>query len=94
MNNVTWPEFESAAQGQGYTECLKKVWDAGLTLDTHQHPFDVMARVVEGEMWLSHGGQTHHLQAGDDFRLAADVPHQERYGDTAVTVWIARRHPA
>ena len=94
MNNMSWSQFQTQASDQGYTECLHKVWDADLALDTHTHPFAVWARVDAGEMWLSHGGHTHHLQAGDVFSLDADVPHQERYGDSAVTVWIARRHPA
>lgn len=94
LDTTTWPQFQDHAQGQGYTETLEKVWDAGLSLETHQHPFDVWARVVTGEMWLSHSGQTQHLRAGDVFSLSANVPHAERYGAQAVTVWIARRFPA
>ena len=93
-HTMTWPQFQEQAQGQGYAETLEKVWDAGLSLDTHQHPFDVWARVVTGEMWLSHSGQTQHLRAGDVFSLSANVPHAERYGAQAVTVWIARRYTA
>lgn len=93
MNAMTWSAFQTQASDQGYTEVIEKVWDAGLRLDTHSHPFDVWARVADGEMWLSHSGQDLHLCAGDTFTLAANVPHQERYGERAVTVWIARRHP-
>jgi uncharacterized RmlC-like cupin family protein len=31
-----------------------------------------------------------HLQAGDFFRLARDVPHAEHYGSEGATVWVAR----
>ena len=32
-----------------------------------------------------------HLQPGDRFELAAEVPHTERYGPAGATYWVARR---
>jgi len=68
-------------------------WPAGAVLETHDHPFAVKAIVVAGEMWLTHGGKTQHLKAGDRFELDEGVPHAERYGTAGVTYWAARRHP-
>jgi quercetin dioxygenase-like cupin family protein len=48
--------------------------------------------VVQGEMWLSVGGQTQHLRPGDPFVLDAHVPHAERYGTEGATYWVARRN--
>jgi quercetin dioxygenase-like cupin family protein len=48
--------------------------------------------VVQGEMWLGErGGPARRLVPGDRFHLAADVPHDERYGAEGATYWVARR---
>jgi quercetin dioxygenase-like cupin family protein len=77
----------------GFDEVLERVWAAGTVLDTHTHGFAVEAAVVRGEMWLTQGGQTQHLRAGDRLRLDAQVLHVERYGAQGATFWVARRHP-
>ncbi|MGB4119417.1 MAG: AraC family transcriptional regulator [Burkholderiaceae bacterium] len=90
----TFDAFEASANRAGFTEVLKKDWQPSLALNTHTHPFDVQAQVVAGELWLTAAGKTQHLTAGSDFALAANVPHEERYGAAGATVWIARRQPA
>jgi quercetin dioxygenase-like cupin family protein len=60
-------------------------------LDTHVHPFAVMAVVTAGELWLTVGGETRHLLPGDTFTLDRDVPHAERYGAAGAGYWVARR---
>ena len=89
----TFDAFEASAKSAGFTEVLKKDWQPSLALDTHTHPFDVQAQVVAGELWLTAAGKTQHLTAGSDFALAANMPHEERYGAAGATVWIARRQP-
>jgi hypothetical protein len=83
-------EFEAAALAAGFDEALVREWAARLEIDTH--PFAVQARVVRGEVWLSVGGETHHLSAGHGFTLAQGEPHTERYGADGATFWVARRH--
>ncbi|MBL0151309.1 MAG: AraC family transcriptional regulator [Ideonella sp.] len=56
-------------------------------------PFDVKALVVDGQLWLTVGKSTRHLRAGDDFELARDIEHSERYGVEGATYWVARRNP-
>jgi hypothetical protein len=85
-------DFEAAALAAGYDEALVREWAAGLEIHTHTHPFAVQARVVRGEVWLSVGGEVHHLAAGRGFALAQDEPHAERYGPEGATFWVARRH--
>ena len=70
---------------------LERRWDAGVVVATHSHPFDASARVVQGEMWLTVGGHTQHLRAGDTFELARGIAHDERYGIEGATYWVARR---
>ncbi|HTJ04992.1 MAG TPA: cupin domain-containing protein, partial [Caldimonas sp.] len=80
MDAPTFSEFEQAARREGYDEIVPRDWPAGAVLETHDHPFAVKAIVVAGEMWLTHGGKTQHLKAGDRFELDEGVPHAERYG--------------
>lgn len=89
---MTYDHFVSAAKTAGFDEVLERHWPADTVLDTHSHPFDVQARVVAGEFWLSLDGQTRHLQAGDEFTLARDIPHAERYGPLGATYWVARKN--
>lgn len=92
MNPTTFDSFSAAASAAGFDEVLERRWEAGQVLDTHSHPFDARARVVQGEMWLTVGTNTRHLCPGDSFELGRDVPHAERYGDAGATYWVARRN--
>jgi mannose-6-phosphate isomerase-like protein (cupin superfamily) len=91
LNAVTFQQFEADARAQGFSEVLQREWAPSSTLDTHVHAFAVRALVVRGEMWLTVGPHTRHLQAGDSFELECDVPHAERYGGEGATYWVARR---
>ncbi len=92
MNTLN--EFEVHAKSTGYAQVLVKEWQPNLQLESHAHPFAVQAQVVAGELWLTAQGATQHLSVGSQFELAANVPHEERYGAAGATVWVARRYPA
>ena len=92
MTATTFAEFEAAAKARGFDEVLVRRWDPDVVLDTHRHAFAVEALVVEGEMWLTVGADTRHLQPGDRFALDRDVAHAERYGAGGATYWVARRN--
>lgn len=83
--------FAAQARAEGYDEVLERRWPARTVLETHTHPFEVKALLVEGEMWLTLGEQTRHLVPGDEFAVAHGAPHAERYGDVGATYWGARR---
>lgn len=83
--------FAARARAAGSDEVLERHWAPGTVIDTHTHPFAADALVVQGEMWLTVGGDTRHLRPGDTFSLAAHVPHEERYGDAGATYWVGRR---
>jgi hypothetical protein len=92
MKNATFESFKAASLAAGFDEVLEKQWEPNLVKQLHTHPFDVEAVVAQGEMWLTCGDETRHLQAGDDFTLTANVSHAERYGALGAVNWIARRH--
>ncbi len=83
--------FDAQALAQGYEELLDRQWAPLTVVDIHTHPFDAKAVLTQGEMWLTVDGQTRHLQAGDGFELAREVPHAERYGPEGAIYRVARR---
>ena len=91
MNITDFSIFEKDAHAAGFDEALVRRWEPNTQLETHSHPFDAEAVVVEGEMWLSCEGTTRHLHRGDTFSLARGTPHEERYGADGATYWVARR---
>lgn len=88
----TFEQFRTTMLADGYDEVLERVWAPGTVLETHTHPFEANAVVVQGEMWLAvENGEAKGLLTGDRFHLQADVPHSERYGPEGATYWVARR---
>ena len=92
MSMPSFESFQSTALQEGFDEVIERTWDPLTVLDTHTHPFGVKALVTQGEMWLTVGDTTQHLQAGDRFELAREVPHAERYGPQGATYWVARQN--
>lgn len=92
MPDLNFEAFKKQSLAAGFDEVLERHWDANVLLDTHTHPFDVQAVVTQGDMWLTHDGQTQHLKTGSTFALARDVPHAEKYGEQGATYWVARRN--
>ena len=90
--SLTYEQFEADAKAQGFDEVIVRRWSPGLVLQPHVHSFAVDALVVQGEMWLTVGADTQHLQAGQSFELARAVEHSERYGAEGAEVWVARRN--
>jgi len=91
LSKLTFDEFRATALARGFDDVLERHWEPLTVLDTHVHPFSLQALVVSGELWLSVGGITRHLRAGDPFELDFEVPHAERYGPEGATYWVARR---
>ncbi|CAN5920616.1 hypothetical protein BH11PSE8_BH11PSE8_38540 [soil metagenome] len=92
MNTHSFEAFENDARAAGFDEALVRQWAPDAVIDTHSHPFDADAVVMEGEMWLTCDGCTRHLMPGDTFTLAGGTPHDERYGPQGATYWVARRN--
>lgn len=86
-------QFRSLMTAAGYQEVIERSWAPGTVLDTHTHPFEANALVVQGRMWLAEqGGPERELQAGDTFHLAPEIPHTERYcSEHGATYWVARK---
>lgn len=88
---ASFEAFRAEALAGGCDEALVREWRPGMVLETHAHPFDAEATVVQGDMWLTEGDRTRHLERGGTFRLAAGTLHAERYGPEGATYWVGRR---
>ena len=88
----SFAEFQKQALAAGFDEVLERIWPPDTLVPGHSHPFSLRALVVQGEMWLSVGEQTQHLQPGQSFQLARHELHAERYGASGATYWVARRN--
>jgi quercetin dioxygenase-like cupin family protein len=92
MSVGSFEAFTAAAHAEGFDEVVARTWEANQELPLHTHPFAVRATVIDGEMWLTVGEETRHLQPGDSFELDNEQAHAERYGPKGATYWVARRH--
>jgi quercetin dioxygenase-like cupin family protein len=91
-NDPSYGQFEAAARAEGFDEVLVREWRPGQVVATHTHPFAVNALGVKGELWLTCGGETRHVGAGERFELPRDVPHAERYGPDGATSASTNSH--
>ena len=88
----SFESFRASSLKGGADEVLERHYAPGQVVETHTHPFDADALMTEGEMWLTCGGETRHLRAGDTFHLPNGTPHSEKYGPQGATYWVARRN--
>ncbi len=83
---------ELAAEGFGTPELRE--FAAGVFNDTHSHPFEVKALMLEGELTLRWGGQSATYHAGEVFTMAAGCEHVEQFGPVPTRYLVGRKHPA
>ncbi|HEU0203741.1 MAG TPA: AraC family ligand binding domain-containing protein [Burkholderiaceae bacterium] len=78
----------------GFDEVLTRQWRPNQFVDTHSHPFEVRALVLEGELTLGCGGQSVTYGSGEIFTLNAHEPHTEQYGPQGATYLVGRKRVA
>ena len=60
-------------------------------LDIHEHPFEVKALVVEGDITIVIDGLSKNYKAGEIFHLELKQPHAESYGSEGVKYLASRK---
>ena len=60
-------------------------------LGVHEHPFEVKALVVEGDITIVTAGLSQNYKAGDIFHLEFKQPHAESYGPEGVKYLASRK---
>ena len=88
---MTEQEFRNQMAAEGITEVVMVEREPNGGLDTHSHPFEARALILAGEITIIADTGTQHCKAGDTFRLAANMPHIEKYGPQGVRYLAGRR---
>lgn len=83
--------FLQQLRAQGYTEVTTVTREPHGHLDTHSHPFEARALILDGEISICCNGHESLYCPGEVFHLGRDVPHTERYGPTGVRYLVGRR---
>ena len=60
-------------------------------LGMHEHPFEVRALVIEGDITIVIDGLSKIYKAGDIFQLEFKQPHAESYGPQGVKYLASRK---
>tara|TARA_R110002096_G_scaffold16329_20_gene56036 strand:+ start:2538 stop:2810 length:273 start_codon:yes stop_codon:yes gene_type:complete len=84
-------EFRAELTASGYTGPELVARDPNLFNAEHVHDFAVHLLLLDGELSITADGTTTICRAGETYRLAAGVPHTERYGPHGARVLVGRR---
>ena len=83
--------FVGMLEREGYAQIVTVTREAGGALETHAHPFEAKALILDGEITLRVGDAERHYAPGDVFHLRSDEPHSERYGPQGVQYLVGRK---
>ena len=85
-------EFEAALCSDGFGEIGTRDLPGGTCKAEHEHPFDVRALVLSGEITLTVEGIERAYREGSVFVMPAGRAHQESVGPAGVRYIFDRRH--
>jgi quercetin dioxygenase-like cupin family protein len=88
---MTHDDFIDRLAREGFQEVLTVRREAGGFLDTHAHPFEAKALVLEGELSIRTADAERRYRVGEVFHLPAQMPHAERYGPQGVSYLVGRK---
>lgn len=83
--------FIQLLQREGFAAPVAVEREPDGRLDTHAHPFEAKALILEGEIRIVSGGEERCYGPGDVFHLQRDEPHVESYGPQGVRYLSGRR---
>lgn len=87
-------DFKALLAAEGFEQAVTVERQANGRLDTHAHPFEARALILEGELSICTDDGERTYRSGDEFHLQANVPHTERYGPAGVKYLVGRKAPA
>jgi quercetin dioxygenase-like cupin family protein len=83
--------FEARLRAEGFPEIRVNELAPGRHNAEHEHPFDVLALVLEGDITLTVEGAARTYRAGDEFSMQAGCRHVEDAGPEGVKYLVGRR---
>ena len=84
-------EFLQLLRRDGFPEPVEVRQVPNGRLGIHEHPFEVKALVVEGDITIEIDGLSAIYKAGDIFHLELKQPHAESYGSKGVKYLASRK---
>jgi quercetin dioxygenase-like cupin family protein len=87
-------QFKHLLIEEGFQDLVIVEREADGYLDTHTHPFEAKALILEGSVVLQVDDETLSFKVGDVFHLSHAKPHTERYGPTGVKYLVGRKAEA
>ena len=83
--------FEARLKAEGWPEVRTNELPPNRRNPEHEHPFDVLAMVLEGEITLTVEGRSRTYRPGDEFSMKAGCRHVEDIGPAGVKYLVGRR---
>jgi quercetin dioxygenase-like cupin family protein len=84
-------EFLALLASEGFNEVVTVTREPNGRLDTHTHPFEAKALIVQGDLTIRCGDDSRHFGIGDVFHLAHGIEHEEDYGPDGVSYLVGRK---
>ena len=84
-------DFREQLRAEGFEHTVLVEREPGGMLDTHRHPFEAKALVLQGGIEIDCAGESRNYGVGDVFHLPRDAEHVERYGPQGVRYLVGRR---
>ncbi|QWE09213.1 cupin [Polynucleobacter ibericus] len=84
-------EFLRLLQQHGFPEPVEVQQPPNSQLGIHEHPFEVKALVIAGDITIVADGITKIYSTGDVFHLGFQQPHSESYGPEGVKYLASRK---
>jgi quercetin dioxygenase-like cupin family protein len=83
--------FEARLKAEGFPEIRVNSMEPNRHNAEHEHAFDVLALVLEGDITLTVEGRARTYRAGDEFSMKAGCKHIEDVGPEGVKYLVGRR---
>jgi quercetin dioxygenase-like cupin family protein len=84
-------QFIELLRQQGFEQVVTVEREANGALDSHSHPFEARALILDGQLRLYQDGREQVCRQGDQFHLAAHALHSESYGPEGVRYLVGRK---
>jgi quercetin dioxygenase-like cupin family protein len=84
-------QFLDLLQRDGFPEPVEVLQIPNARLGIHEHPFEVRALVIEGDIEIVIDSLSKIYKAGDVFQLSLNQPHSESYGAEGVKYLASRK---
>lgn len=84
-------QFLQLLRRDGFPEPVEVQQVPSGQIGVHEHPFEVKALVVEGDITIVIDGLSKNYKAGEMFHLELKQPHAESYGSEGVKYLASRK---